>query len=288
MKKVKIERKQSERLTAAQVQAAAESTFDYTEMYSPATTKAVACTQVGALLQSSMWTPLSHALLYKDASKGYVLDFKKAGAYFSTKIAAQVTPGAGPTKAMTASEFRKGALAATRQCITGARAALGQNPADAVALEALSVATEILAKHGWAETPKKRKVQEKKNAEDQKNQGQAGLNQSSITEVKPDRKPDAEKPANAGSRTVGVNPAAGLPAPVPEPPKEKEEKPALNGEFLLTGNTYPVYAKLRELGEGHYDKARTVWVFPTKEKAEKGQKIVDDYAAQRAAKAGAR
>jgi hypothetical protein len=155
---------------------------------------------------------------------------------------------------MTAGEFRKGALAATRQRITDARAALKQNSDDAVALEALSMATEILAKHGWTETPKKRLVQAKKDAVDEKNKGQTAPNQSSQTEVKPESKPDAEKAA-------------------------------LNGEYMVTGDTYPVSAKLRELGEGHYDKARTVWVFSTKEKAEKGQKIVDDYAAQKRVKA---
>jgi hypothetical protein len=43
-------------------------------------------------------------------------------------------------------------------------------------------------------------------------------------------------------------------------------------------------AQLKGIGGGQCVKARNAWVFTTKEKAEKAQKIVDEYSAQKGAR----
>ena len=218
-----------------------------------------------------MWENLASVLLLSGQSAKAELDWEKVVSCFNVLIATASKGNENAPKELTAGEFRKAALMATRLRLkNGSRQlAAAKTEEEKVAAKAIrSQALAVLKRQGWKSKPVKRAVKEKGTESDSgKKNGEADHGRNS----------EAGKLAEGGhiesQQLAPVTPAPTPPAQPQTPPADKGS-PQI-GRFYLTGKTFPVLGDIKKAG-GRFDSKLKQWWLPDAVTRAEAQKLVDD------------
>lgn len=271
---------------AGQIISAASTGLKIAEMLSDKSNGQTTYKAQDMVLDPRLWPTLAKVLKIEGQSGEAELDFKKVAKWFNGKIQGICKASQPPVKELSAGEFRKAALAATRQRLVVAKKELKSaakgSQVQTQAQAKLDEAKAILARQGWTAKPAKRKV--KVTSDGQKNgepkpghkdgvktggesrtavegKDESGNSPQTIAETTPEAKPAEEVMAKS------------KPSPTPSPAEPKAEK------FYISGESFPVKEKLKEMG-AKFDRGVKQWWFTDEGSLAKGQKVVDDYHAE--------
>jgi hypothetical protein len=228
------------------------------------------------LVAPEMWPILSGILLLKGQPGNAELDFSKVTEWFNGVVAEKCAGNKPPPKKLTAGEFRKTTLMAVRNYRTAAKRELASaqtGDGEAAAKLKIEEVKAILARQGWTAKPGTRKAKAKDvfQAETKVDtQAEGSVHSGAKNEMREGASGDAEgageaKPTRTPNDSKGVNSGT----------EGHTTQPSAETKFYAKGYGKPAEKGLKALG-GQFDKEKKQWWFPTVEKCQEGQKLIDD------------